>query len=321
MALTWRPLALSDAPELTRLYAAAEAADHTGEHFSEDDLRQEMLSPTVDLADGTAGGWAGDRLATCAMVVRRDVADPVHRPNFSAVTDPQHRTDEVAAALTERIRPLAGAVHEKYFPGAPAELHSGAHENEHWFAGVLERAGFKRERTFVEMCADLKVVAPAPPVPEDLTLVAYEGQYDAQVLEARNATFAGHWGSTAISAETWQHEFRDSKDFRPDLSFLLLPRERDRVVAFVLSSFYAMEALATGVRELYVEYVGTREEARGRGLASLLLAHTLETARAAGFERSSLSVDVDNAHRALGVYERSGYVVADRAYGYVLPLG
>ena len=66
--------------------------------------------------------------------------------------------------------------------------------------------------------------------------------------------------------------------------------------------------------------VGGRAEVRGRGLASALLGRTPAAAREAGFERSALTVDVDNANRALAVYERFGYAVAEREYEYVLPL-
>ncbi|MGW7539073.1 GNAT family N-acetyltransferase [Amycolatopsis sp. NPDC054798] len=320
MELTWRPLTLADAGEFTRLYTLAEEADRTGEHWSEDDARQELSGPLIDLPGASIGAWDGSRLVSYALVIPRAAADPVHQPHVAALTDPAYRNDEVVSALTEWLVRTARSVHARHFPDAKLELHAGAHENEHWYISLLERGGFKQERTFVEMRADLSALPPAPPLPDDLVLVAWEERYDALVLDARNASFAGHWGSTWLSSDEWAHRFRNCKDFVPDVSFLLLSPERDRVVAFVMSSFYEAEALATGVRELQVSYVGTLAEARGRGLASALLAHTLEAGRAAGFERSSLSVDVDNAHRALSVYERCGYQVAERSYGYVLPL-
>jgi len=320
MELTWRPLTLADAGALARLHEAAEKIDRTGEHHDEAGIRQELTSPGVDLPAATTAGWDGPRLAAFAAVIHRDAAEPVHQPHVEVTVDPDYRTDEVAAHLREWLLPTARAVHQRHFPDAPVELHAGAHENEQWYRSLLERAGFTLSRTFVEMRADLADLPPAPALPDDLPLVGYEERYDAWTHDARNAAFAGHWGSTWLSPEVWEHRFRGSKDFRPDLSFLLLSPEQDRVVAFVMSSFYAADTAVTGVRELYVNYVGTRAEARGRGLASALLGKTLAAAREAGFERSALTVDVDNANRALAVYERCGYAVAERAYGYVLPL-
>ncbi|WP_409466107.1 GNAT family N-acetyltransferase [Amycolatopsis sp. GA6-003] len=320
MELAWRPLTLADVGAVVRLCTVAEEADRTGEHWDEDDVRQEMSGPSVDLPGASVGAWDGSRLVSYALVIPRDAAEPVHQPHVASLTDPEYRTDEVASVLTEWLVRTARSVHAQHFPDAKLELHAGAHENERWYLSLLERGGFKQERTFVEMRADLASLPPAPPLPDDLPLAACEERYDALVLDARNAAFSGHWGSTWLSADQWKHRFRDNKDFRPDLSFLLLSPERDRVVAFVMSSFYEADAAATGVRELHVNYVGTLAEARGRGLASALLAHTLEAGRAAGFERSSLSVDMDNTHRALAVYERCGYRTAERSYGYVLPL-
>lgn len=185
---------------------------------------------------------------------------------------------------------------------------------------MLEQAGYRRVRTFVEMRADLSVLPPSPSLPDDLVRTPFEDRYDALTLDARNATFAGHWGSTEEPLASWRHQMTGSKDFRADLSFLLLTPERDRVQAFVLSAFQLADAEGTGVRELYVHYIGTRAEARGRGLASALLAYTLQEARKAGFERSALSVDVENDHGALSVYERFGFQVAESTYSYVLPL-
>ncbi|MFF0145431.1 hypothetical protein [Amycolatopsis sulphurea] len=59
---------------------------------------------------------------------------------------------------------------------------------------MLAQAGYRRVRTFVEMRADLRAL-PSSPLPDDLVRTPFEDRYDALTLDARNATFAGHWGS------------------------------------------------------------------------------------------------------------------------------
>ncbi|WP_329058205.1 GNAT family N-acetyltransferase [Amycolatopsis sp. NBC_01480] len=319
MDLTWRPLTLDDSEQLAGLFAAAQDVDRTGEHYSVEDLREELDAPNIDLPTGSAGAWAGDRLVSYAAVGRRDLADPVDMPRVETLTHPDFRTREIADHLMTWLLDAGKHVHEQFFPQAPLELHATVHENEHWYAGALTRAGYRRARTFVEMRADLAELPSMKPLPEGYEVVGFEDRYDALTLEARNETFAEHWGSALLSPEAWRHRVTGSKDFRADLSYLVLTPSRDRVLAFVLSAFIASEAAATGVRELYVEYVGTRAELRGLGIASALLGHTLVQARAKGFEKSALSVDTSNS--ALGVYERCGYRVADTRYGYVLPVG
>ena len=316
MDLTWRPLTLEDVPALTRLYAAAEEVDRTGDHFSADDLREELEAPNVDLARATIGAWAGERLAGYGLIRRRDAANPVHMVRLQSVVHPMHRTQAVGAHLIEWFARTSREVSERAFPGAPLELHHGLHQNERWMAGVLAGAGYTHGRTMVNMRVTLADLPPQPPLPDGLEAVPYGVEHDLAVLDARNDTFAGHWGSTVYELEAWRHLVTGSKDFRPDLSFLVL--DGDKVLAFVLSHFYASEAEATGIREHYASWVGTREVLRGRGVASGLLGHTLQAVKAAGFDRSALNVDVDNAHRALGVYERCGYRVDDEWHVYVL---
>jgi hypothetical protein len=48
--LTWRALTTEDAPALTRAHAAVEAADHTGEYYSEQDLRDELDDESIAAA-------------------------------------------------------------------------------------------------------------------------------------------------------------------------------------------------------------------------------------------------------------------------------
>jgi mycothiol synthase len=316
MDLTWRPLTLGDVPALTRLYAAAEEVDRTGEHFSADDLREELEGPNIDLARATVGAFAGDRLIGYGLVRRRDAAEPVHMIRLQSVVHPEHRDDAVGAHLVEWFARTSREVHERTFPGAPLELHHGLHQNERWIAGVLGGAGYTHGRTMVTMRVGLTDLPPQPPLPDGFEAVPFDFEYDLAALDARNDTFADHWGSTIYQPDAWRHLVTGSKDFRPDVSFLVL--DGDKVLAFVLSHFYESEAEATGIREHYATWVGTREALRGRGVASGLLGHTLRAAKDAGFDRSALNVDVDNAHRALGVYERCGYRVDDEWHVYVL---
>ncbi|MFD9958581.1 GNAT family N-acetyltransferase [Amycolatopsis sp. NPDC058986] len=320
MDLLWRPLTLDDAPAMAELVAITEKVEPTGEHYDAADLRELMSSPNVDLTGASTSGWDGERLVASGIVIRRGSADPAHMVRFEALTHPDYRDDALGEHLMAWFAESAKRVHEKAFPGAPLELHAAAHEDQRWFAGTLERAGFRHLRSFVDMRADLASLPPARPLPPGFEPVPYTGRYDELTRLARNAVFADHWGSAEQSPEMWRHQVSESKDFRPELSFLLLSPAGDEVLAFVLSAYFASDEAATGVRELYVSDVGTRESLRGRGIASALLGYTLEKAKEQGFERSALNVDVDNAQGALGVYERCGYRTVQTWAGYVLPV-
>jgi mycothiol synthase len=321
MELTWRPLTLDDAQAMAELSAAAQVVDPTGEHYSAADMREDLDGPSISLGDATAGVWDGGKLVGYAVVRPRPAANPAHMVRIEAVIHPGYRTDAVAADLIDWFVRAGKLVHDRAWPDAPLELHGHTHESQAWYRGVLEKGGFHAARTFVEMRADLAALPPAPPLPGDFRLAGFEEKYDELTRVARNDTFGEHWGSTELDPKLWRHLVTGGKDFRPDLSFLLLSPARDEVVAFVLSAFFESDAIATGVRDLHVSYVGTRGSLRGRGIATALLGHALAQAKVKGFERSSLSVDLENVNGALGIYERCGYAVAARWSGFVREIG
>src|SRR6185369_14739024 len=74
---TWRPLTTGDAPALARVNAAVEAVDRTGEHFSEQDIRDELEDEVIDLErDSLAALDAdGDLVAYARVHARADVRD------------------------------------------------------------------------------------------------------------------------------------------------------------------------------------------------------------------------------------------------------
>ncbi len=320
MSLTWRPLTLDDTPRLADTFAAAELVEPIDEHYSAEDLAEEISSPNIDLPTASTSAWDGDTLVAYGVLRRRDAANPAHMVRVETLVHPGYRDDAIAAHLTAWFEETGKEIHAKSFPDAPLELHASTNTRQRWLTDVLVDAGYGHARWFVDMRADLASIPPAKPLPEEFPLVAYEEEYEAMTLRSRNETFEGHWGSTEQSPEAWRHRVVGAKDFQPELSFLLLSPERDRVVAMVLSAFFASDAAATGVKDLYVSHVATDAALRGRGIAGALLGHALVQAEAKGFQRASLNVDQDNSHRALGVYERVGFSEHQRWAGYVKPI-
>ncbi|MGI8867321.1 MAG: GNAT family N-acetyltransferase [Mycobacteriales bacterium] len=66
--------------------------------------------------------------------------------------------------------------------------------------------------------------------------------------------------------------------------------------------------------------VGTAREWRGRGVASALIAASLQAARDNGIGIVSLGVDRENPTGAVGVYERMGFRPVEQSSVYALTL-
>jgi mycothiol synthase len=154
--------------------------------------------------------------------------------------------------------------------------------------------------------------------PAGLTLTRYTADRDEAVRRAHSEAFADNWGATPPDERRWSHSYTGMRAFRHDLSRVVLAG--DELVAYLLAYFWEADAAATGVREAYVGQLGVRPPWRKRGLGGLLLADVLRAARAAGFERSVLTVDTANATGALGLYERAGFAVRDTSVAWTKPL-
>ena len=78
--LTWRPLVADDVPAWARLLAAAEEVDDTGEIFSEDDLRDDLADPSLDLARDSVAVLDGSELVRAQLVRAQLVGPQLVRP-------------------------------------------------------------------------------------------------------------------------------------------------------------------------------------------------------------------------------------------------
>ncbi|MGP3699160.1 GNAT family N-acetyltransferase [Rhodobacter sp. NSM] len=79
-----------------------------------------------------------------------------------------------------------------------------------------------------------------------------------------------------------------------------------------MGAFKAIDATHAEIKSMHV-----LSEARGAGLAALLLEHLLREARAAGFTRMSLETGVEPAFTAArSLYERAGFDICAPFEGY-----
>jgi GNAT superfamily N-acetyltransferase len=303
MTASWRPLTEADATEWVRLTEAVEAADRTGEHLSVDDFLELAESSRVALASGSVGVFDGDRMIASGEVWTQPGAIGEHRVRLEGRVHPDVRRTGLGARLLAELERLGHAEHRRVRPDLPLQLAVAGHETNEGKLALIAAAGYEPVRWFSYLACDLADEPPTPSFPDGVHLAPYPDD-DEPVRLAINEFFADHWGHHDYTVDTWR-EYVGGHMFRRDLS-LLLCDDAGGIAAAVISNFYPEEFAQTGVRELWISDVGTRESLRGKGLATALLGHTLAKARAAGFDRAGLDVDAANPTGALGVYERCG---------------
>ncbi|GLI32247.1 hypothetical protein BCONGLO52_30880 [Brachybacterium conglomeratum] len=233
---------------------------------------------------------------------------------------PEHRRQGIGTSILELLEARGSSLAAQRHPGLPAVLRTSGGRDPEPDAGpggadirpVLERRGYRRVRSWLEMERELPGPALELPAPEGARILAPAPERSEAVRLAHVAAFADHWGSAPIDAETWQL-WTTSHTSRPEHSTIALAPD-GTVLAYAVTS-----EDRPGV--LHVALVGTRPEARGRGLARAVLARTLASGAEAGFTAAVLEVDAESLTGATRLYEAVGFHRAHVYATYEKPVG
>jgi mycothiol synthase len=154
---------------------------------------------------------------------------------------------------------------------------------------------------------------PAPAAfPNGVRIERWTRERDAAIREAYNAAFADRGFAGDGIAEWAAGPFSGQESFRPELSFLAL--EGGTISGFVLCTVEDDEP-HTG----WIDTVGVRPAARGRGIADALLLAAMRAMHAAGLQDAALRVNDDNP-RARRVYDRLGFATRRKHVVYRKPV-
>ena len=307
--LTARPLRADHMAAVADLLAAAEPVDDTGEHEDADDLAEFLINDRVDLDRDTVAVLAGEALVGYAGVV--DLGD--HRGEYAPMlvgrVHPDRRGQGIGRALVGWQLARSAELHRERHPEMPGRFAIGVGSATTSLEALVRRAGFSPVQYYFVMrrpLADLPAVRPV----EGVELQPFDPAHDDEVRRVHNLAFVDHVGVAERDEYAWRTWFTGQRAFRPEVSRLALAD--GAVVGYALVYEYGADTEATGVREAYFGQIGVLPVARGRGLASALIAASLHAAAADGAGRAGLTVDTENTTGALQLYERLGFAVDRR---------
>lgn len=169
---------------------------------------------------------------------------------------------------------------------------------------MLEDLGFTVVRRFVRMILGAETLAQLdmPVLPGGATFAPL----DAEPFRAlHNAAFSDHFGFSPLPAETVAHWYAE-----PDFD----ARDWEALIVNGEAVAYAHTGLDDGVG--WVHILGTLPEHQKRGHGRVMLTRAAEQLRKRGAREVRLGVDIQNAHDALGFYERVGFKVAHTILRY-----
>jgi mycothiol synthase len=305
----------SDAAQLTELLRRHEEHGRGWAGATDDDLLVEVSARGYQTRenivlrdpDGVIRGWASahDRAAGRMLLV--------------VVVDHDLDTglaDQLADMLFGWADRTAGRV------GAQRELDvqqidSGAFADDERQHRWLARAGFEKVRTWWQMSR------PITPAEADLDAGVREGvrirlverqgtgmpsEEDLRTVhDILESAFADHFNSHEETFDEFVFRLREDPGHRWDhwwIAELVDGDEPEPAGALVAAVSEGEDGQSDGS---YVEYIGVLENARGRGVATSLLATVIADAAARGRDRVGLEVDADSPTGADGLYLSMGW--------------
>ena len=306
--MRWGPLTEADVADWTRLANLLAEVDRTGEAYQPEDLAEELHEPGVDPEQDLIAVRVGGVLAGYGQLrVGTTPVDGRVTAWLDGDVHPDYRGRGIGAQLMERLEVRAAVLAAERVPGHEVFLRVSGRLEGCPVRPMLERRGYQIVRYYHDM--ERQLSDPLPP--SALPVSRYRPELAEPTRLAHNDAFSTHWGSAPRSVEAWQ-ELVGSRNFQPQLSFVALA-EDGSVSAYVL-----VRQWVEG--EAWVTLVGTRQQARGQGLARACLTASLRACAGQGYRTAALGVDSANGQGAGALYSSLGFRVIRTfaSYGKVI---
>lgn len=316
--LTYRRIAgRADYASISTLYQRSMDADGIDEAFTADDVTQIFSFPHNfnPKEDARLAEVAGE----CVGFVRvnwekEDIGARIYR-HFGCVV-PQWRRRGIGGSLLGWAQRRILAIAATQPQDGPRFFQAFAAENAVGTRSMLEKDGYSPERYFDFMIRCSLEDIPDLPLPAGLEIRPATPAHYRAIWDAMNEAFQDHWGSHPPSEENYQH-WQHHRLFQPNL--WKVAWDGDQVAGMSVNSIDQEENRQFNRERGYIEDLGVRRPWRRRGLASALLALSLEELALQGMKEASLGVDTRNPSGALRLYERLGFRRARREIAYQKP--
>jgi mycothiol synthase len=303
--LSWRAPTRADLPAWHAAVVAVEAVDRTGELLTEADLADQLEISFFDAENDGRLLWSPEGQVVAYATVESRPSGHQRRVSLAGGVHPAWRRKGIGRALVEWQVERGEAIGAAADRSLPGWLEFFADEHDAARSALFADFAFAPHRYFLEMRRPLREPVPEVVPAGGLRLVRFDPEHDDATRLAHNEAFLDHWGSSAIDEETWSTWVTGHRDFRADLSFLVLAG--DEIAGYAINAAHPAEWEALGFSEAWTHQLGVRRAWRGQGVARALLAASMQAFADDGLEFAALDVDAENPTGALALYLGMGY--------------
>ncbi|MEA2515531.1 MAG: mycothiol synthase [Thermomicrobiales bacterium] len=290
----------SDLPRLGELIAACQAVDQLESPYTHQDMREELVEPTVGWRREVALWQSGSDLLGVACLW---VPPASEKPDafFWFVVHPSARDGTLVRELVVWADEQGAAL-----AGRDATLTTGATEEDRWRMLVVPTFDFAPVRYFLRMSRRLDDALPVLPPPAGYLIRPLAGPDEVEAwVDLYNAAFADHWEHIHLTPDERRLEMA-RPSYRGDLDLVAVAPD-GTIAAFCAA---AIRELDDGGLEAWINLVGTHPAHRRRGLARAVLAAGLTALSGQGMTEAKLGVDAESPTGATSLYEALGFTVS-----------
>ncbi len=290
--VSWRDAKSEDQEELESLQRASQQPAGPVDRYALTDL-SDLFDPEL-VPHAVVGEDRNGALRAYAFVFQHTVPQ-AHRIYLDARTDPSCPVDVEESLLRWYERESARRL-DSLTGGRPVVARIDFSDRREGSIKIYEQYGYRlalAEDTMVRSLDDpiLQVHV------DDLAFVPWSETTVPWFYQVYVQAFRERPGFPGWNQEEWTEALTGGTGFRKDLSALAVVRSQP--VGFVISS---VRESITG----WIDQIGVAPQARGRGVAAALIAHTLDAFRPAGLRDAGLEVNANN-EAARRVDEHAGF--------------
>jgi mycothiol synthase len=315
-----RPHREADLVEFVRIANAANEADGIDEHASEAGLSNWLLTPRANYqpVDDIVVATAAGEVIGYGWTDWVETTDGKREYRTRGHVHPDWRRRGVGTTILAHNEARLRVVALAHPDDRPRVMGAWASERREGAVALLTAHDYRPVRYFFDMLRpDLENVV-LPPLPDGMEIRPVTDLAGFRRLWAADTeAFMDHWGGFDASEESFQ-QWLVEPNFDPSL--FVVAWDGDEIAGAIINGIDPEENEAFSRRRGVLESVFVRRPWRRRGLAAALVGRSLELLRARGMTSAWLGVDADNPTGALGVYERAGFAVHQRASAYHKPM-